>query len=97
MGLFDKIRGEFVDIIEWTDPTNDTMVYRFWRYNNEIKMGAKLTVREGQTAVFINKGQIADIFPPGMYTLKTDNMPNLCLGNDSCKKFFFIGKGIGFG
>ncbi len=77
MGLFDKIRGEFIDIIEWTDASNDTMVYRFERYDNEIKMGAKLTVREGQTAVFIDKGQIADIFSPGMYTLETDNLPIL--------------------
>ena len=77
MGLLDKIRGEFVDIIEWTDPSNDTMVYRFSRLDNEIKMGAKLTVREGQAAVFVNKGQIADVFGPGMYTLETDNMPIL--------------------
>ncbi len=77
MGLLDKIRGEFVDIIEWTDPSNDTMVYRFQRHDNEIKMGARLTVREGQAAVFVNKGQIADVFSPGMYTLETDNMPIL--------------------
>lgn len=75
MGIFDKIRGEFVDIIEWTDDSNDTMVYRFERLDNEIKMGAKLTVREGQVAVFINKGQLNDVFEPGMYTLSTDNMP----------------------
>jgi membrane protease subunit (stomatin/prohibitin family) len=77
MGLFDKIRGELVDIIEWTDSSNDSMVYRFERYDNEIKMGAKLTVREGQAAVFISKGKIADIYDPGMYTLETDNMPIL--------------------
>jgi membrane protease subunit (stomatin/prohibitin family) len=77
MGLFDKIRGEFIDIIEWTDSSNDTMVYRFQRHNNEIKMGAKLTVREGQVSVFVNEGQIADIFNPGMYTLETQNMPIL--------------------
>ena len=77
MGLFDKIRGEFIDIVEWTDSSNDTMVYRFQRYNNEIKMGAKLTVREGQVTVFVNKGQIADVFEPGMYTLETDNLPIL--------------------
>jgi len=77
MGIFDKLRGEFVDIIEWTDDSNDTMVYRFPRYDNEIKMGAKLTVREGQVAVFINKGKIADVFGPDMYTLTTDNMPIL--------------------
>lgn len=78
MGLLDKIRGEFVDIIEWTEPSqNEVLAYRFPRYNNEIKMGAKLTVREGQAAVFVNEGQIADVFRPGMYTLQTQNMPIL--------------------
>ncbi|MCK4999505.1 MAG: SPFH domain-containing protein [Anaerohalosphaera sp.] len=77
MGFFEKIRGEFVDIIEWTDSSSDTMVYRFQRHDNEIKMGAKLVVREGQAAVFVNKGKIADVFVPGMYTLETDNMPIL--------------------
>lgn len=77
MGLFDKLRGELIDIIEWLDPTNDTMVYRFERYNNEIKYGAKLVVREGQSAVFINQGQLADVFPPGTYTLETQNLPIL--------------------
>ncbi len=77
MGLFDKLRGELIDVIEWTDSSNDTMVYRFQRYQNEIKMGAKLTVREGQAAVFVNKGKIADVFEPGMYTLQTDIMPIL--------------------
>jgi len=77
MGLFDKLKGEFIDIIEWLDPTNDTMVYRFERYQNEIKNGAKLTVRESQVAVFINEGQIADVFQPGMYTLTTENLPIL--------------------
>ncbi len=77
MGLFDKIFGEFVDVIEWTDNSNDTMVYRFERYGNEIKYGAKLTVRESQVAVFVNEGEIADIFSPGIYELKTANMPIL--------------------
>lgn len=77
MGLFTKLKNEFIDIIEWLDPTNNTIVYRFERYQNEIKMGAKLTVRESQVAVFINEGQIADVFQPGMYTLSTQNMPIL--------------------
>ncbi len=77
MSLFDKIRGEFIDIIEWQDTTLDTIVWRFPRYNNEIKMGAKLTVRESQVAVFLNEGKIADVFSPGMYTLQTQNMPVL--------------------
>lgn len=77
MGLFDKLKGEFVDIIEWTDNSRDTMVYRFDRYGNEIKNGAKLTVRESQMAVFINEGKIADVFSPGMYELTTENLPLL--------------------
>ncbi len=77
MALFDKLRGEFIDIIEWTDSSNDTIVYRFPRHDNEIKMDARLTVRESQVAVFVNKGQIADVFEPGLYTLATDNLPVL--------------------
>ena len=77
MGLFDKIRGEFIDIVEWTDDSPDTLVHRFERYNNEIKFGAKLVVREGQEAVFVDEGQLADVFPPGTYTLETANIPIL--------------------
>lgn len=77
MGIFDKLRGELIDIIEWLDDSNDTLVWRFERYNNEIKNGAKLTVREGQVAVFIDQGQMADVFQPGMYTLSTENLPIL--------------------
>lgn len=77
MGLWDKIKGEFIDIIQWLDPSNDTIMYRFERHNNEIKYGAKLTVRESQVAVFVNEGKIADVFQPGMYTLETQNMPIL--------------------
>lgn len=77
MGLFDKIKNEFIDIIEWVDNSNDTIVWKFPRFQNEIKMGAKLTVRESQIAVFMNEGKIADVFQPGMYTLETQNMPIL--------------------
>ncbi len=77
MSIWKKLKGELIDIIEWLDPTNDTMVYRFERYNNEIKNGARLTVRESQVAVFINEGEIADIFQPGMYRLSTENLPIL--------------------
>lgn len=78
MGLLDKLRGEFIDIVEWTEPSNnDILCYRFPRYQNEIKNGAKLTVREGQAAVFVSEGQIADVFTPGMYTLETRNLPIL--------------------
>jgi membrane protease subunit (stomatin/prohibitin family) len=75
--LWDKLKGELVDIIEWTDDSRDTIVWRFPRYENEIKMGAKLVVRETQVAVFVNEGQIADVFPPGTHTLTTQNMPIL--------------------
>jgi membrane protease subunit (stomatin/prohibitin family) len=77
VGLFEKLRNEFVDIIEWIDSTNDTIAYRFERYNNEIKMGAQLTVRPGQKAVFVNEGQVADAFGPGRYELFTQNLPIL--------------------
>ena len=77
MGLFDKLKGEFIDIIDWTDNSNDTIVYKFPRLQNEIKMGAKLTVRESQVAVFLNEGTITDVFLPGMYTLSTENLPLL--------------------
>ena len=77
MGIFDKLRGEFIDIIEWLDDSRDTIVYRFPRYENEIKMGAKLVCRESQTAVFVNEGKIADVFAPGTYTLQTQNLPIL--------------------
>ena len=77
MGLFDKLRNEFIDIIDWTDSSNDTIIYKFPRYQNEIKMGAQLTVRESQVAVFMNEGKITDVFQPGMYTLSTQNMPLL--------------------
>jgi membrane protease subunit (stomatin/prohibitin family) len=73
----DRIRGEFIDIVEWTDDSRDTIVWRFPRYENEIKMGAKLVVRESQTAVFVNEGRIADVFTPGTYTLETENLPLL--------------------
>ena len=77
MGLMDKIRGEFIDIIEWTDNSRDTIVWRFPRHENEIKMNAQLVVRESQVAVFVNEGTIADVFTPGTYTLETKNLPVL--------------------
>jgi membrane protease subunit (stomatin/prohibitin family) len=77
MPFMDFLKGQFIDVIEWTADTRDTMVYRFERYGHEIKYGAKLTVREGQTAVFIHEGQLADVFRPGLYMLETNNMPIL--------------------
>ncbi|OOY21618.1 antifreeze protein [Thioclava sp. DLFJ5-1] len=77
MGILDFLSGEFIDVIGWTDDTRDTMVWRFEREGHAIKYGAKLTVREGQAAVFVHEGQLADIFGPGLYMLETNNLPIL--------------------
>jgi membrane protease subunit (stomatin/prohibitin family) len=77
MALWDKLTAELIDIVQWLDDTNDTLVYRFERYGNEIKYNAKLVVREGQMAAFINEGQLADVFKPGTYSLTTRNLPVL--------------------
>lgn len=77
MGLFEKLRHELIDIIEWIDDSRHALVWRFPRYQNEIKNGAQLIVRPGQAAVFVHRGQVADVFEPGHYELKTDNLPIL--------------------
>lgn len=77
MGLFDKLLGELVDIIEWVDDSRHTLVWRFPRYQNEIKNGAQLIVRPGQTAVFVTEGKIADVFQEGRHVLTTQNLPIL--------------------
>ena len=77
MGFLDKLRGELVDIVEWLDHTRDTLVWRFPRYHNQIKNGAQLIVRPGQVAVFVHRGELADVFEPGHYELRTDNLPIL--------------------
>ncbi len=77
MGWFSRLFHEFIDVIEWTDDSSDTMVYRFERYGNEIKYGAKLVVRESQIAVFVNEGEVADVLGPGTYALETKNLPIL--------------------
>jgi membrane protease subunit (stomatin/prohibitin family) len=73
--VFNFLKGQFIDVIEWLDDSRDTLVWRFERYGNNIMYGAKLTVREGQAAVFIHEGQMADVFGPGLYQLETNNMP----------------------
>ncbi|MDB5307064.1 MAG: domain / Band 7 family protein [Gemmataceae bacterium] len=78
MSLWERITGEFIDIIQWTEPgQSEILSYRFTRYKNEIKNGAKLVVREGQAAAFVKEGQLADVKGPGTYTLDTKNMPIL--------------------
>lgn len=77
MGIFDRLKNEFLDIIEFIDNSNNTLVYRFERFQNEIKNNSKLIVREGQQAIFMNEGKIADIFNAGTHTLNTQNLPIL--------------------
>lgn len=77
MGLWSKITGQFIDVIEWVDDSRDTLVWKYPDEDKEIKMGAQLTVRESQAAVFVNEGRIADVFPAGRYELTTRNMPIL--------------------
>jgi membrane protease subunit (stomatin/prohibitin family) len=85
MGLWDKLKGELIDIIEWIDNSQDTLIYRFERQGNEIKYGAQLNVRDTQVAIFVNEGTmqdkngdgVADVILPGLHTLETKNIPLL--------------------
>lgn len=78
MGLFGFMKDQLIDIVEWNQTSeSDVMAWRFPRHDNEIKNGARLIVREGQVAVFVNMGQIADMFGPGMHVLSTKNLPIL--------------------
>lgn len=77
MALMDLIRGELIDIIEWTDDSRDTLSYRFPDEDKEIKRGAQLIVRESQVAQFVYLGQFGDTFTPGKHELITDNIPIL--------------------
>jgi membrane protease subunit (stomatin/prohibitin family) len=77
MGLMDFIRGELIEIIEWTDDSRDTLSFRFPDNDKEIKRGAQLIVRESQVAQFVYLGQFGDLFGPGKHTLTTDNIPIL--------------------
>ena len=75
MRFLKKIFGQFIDVIDWLDDSADTMVYRFKRIDNEIKYGAKLTVRETQNVIFVNEGKITDVLGSGIYELNTKNLP----------------------
>ena len=77
MGLFEKLRAEFIDIVEWIDDSQHTLVWRYPRFHNQIKNGAQLIVRPGQTAILVSNGKIADRFRPGQYSLETKNIPIL--------------------
>src|SRR5262245_2512650 len=77
MGLMDFIKGQLIEIIEWTDDSRDTLSFRFPDDDKEIKRGAQLIVRESQAVQFVYLGQYGDLFSPGKYTLTTDNIPIL--------------------
>ena len=77
MGLLDWAKSQFIDVIEWQDQTNDTILHQYDCRGNEIKNGAQLIVRESQPAVFIHEGELGDVFMPGKYTLDTNNIPVL--------------------
>ena len=77
MGLMDFIKGELIEIIEWTDDSRDTLSYRWPDDDKEIKNGAQLIVRESQVAQFVYVGQFGDTFGPGKHTLVTENIPVL--------------------
>ncbi len=77
MGLLDYIKGQFIEIIEWTDDSRDTLSYRWPDEDKEIKNGAQLIVRESQAAQFIYVGEFGDTFAPGKHALTTENIPVL--------------------
>ena len=77
MGIMDFIKGELIEIIEWTDDSRDTLSFRFPDDDKAIKNGAQLIVRESQQAQFVYLGEFGDTFGPGKHTLTTDNIPIL--------------------
>jgi len=68
---------QFIDVIQWTETGDAVLAWRFPMEDQEIQTGARLTVRDSQFAVFVNEGQIADVFPPGLFTLSTNTLPLL--------------------
>ncbi len=77
MSLMSFIKKQFIDIIQWTESDDDVLAWRFPTTDLEIQYGASLTVRESQMAVFVNEGQVADVFGPGMHKLTTQTLPVL--------------------
>jgi len=77
MSLRDFLAKQFIDVIDWTEPEPGILAYRYPMQDREIQNGGKLTVRDSQMAVFVNEGQIADVFGPGLYTLNTHTLPIL--------------------
>ena len=87
MGLFDLFKKQFIDVIEWTEDQDGVLTYRYPMIDKEIQNGAQLTVRESQLALFVNEGELADLFEPGGYTLTTQTLPILTSLNNWDKLF----------
>ena len=77
MGLFSFAKSQLLKSLEWSDDSKNTLVYKYPMDGRQIMMGSKLTVRESQAAVFVNKGKLADVFEPGLHKLTTSNLPVL--------------------
>jgi membrane protease subunit (stomatin/prohibitin family) len=77
MGIFDLFKKQFIDVIEWTEEENGVLSYAYPFLDKEIQNGAMLTVRDSQLALFVNEGEIADLFEPGLHTLNTQTLPVL--------------------
>src|SRR5579863_802197 len=87
MSLRDFISKQWIDVIDWTEPEDGILAYRYPMQDREIQNGGKLTVRDSQMAVFVNEGRVADIFGPGLYTLNTETLPILTYIMNWDKKF----------
>ena len=77
MSFGDFLAKQFISVIEWNEPDNGILAYRYPMRDLEIENGGKLTVSESQMAAFVNEGKIADVFGPGLHTLTTRNLPLL--------------------
>ncbi len=87
MSLRDFISKQWIDVIDWTEPEDGILAYRYPMQDREIQNGGKLTVRDSQLAVFVNEGKVADAFGPGLYTLNTNTLPILTYLKNWDKKF----------
>lgn len=77
VSLSQFLSKQLIDVIQWNEPEEDVLAYRYPMQDMEIQNGGRLTVRETEMAAFVNEGKIADVFGPGLYTLTTDNLPIL--------------------
>ncbi|MFT6630463.1 MAG: membrane protease subunit (stomatin/prohibitin family) [Bacteriovoracaceae bacterium] len=77
MGIFDAFKKQFIDVIEWSEDDSGLIQYRYPFIDKEIQYGGQLTVSEGQVALFVNEGKVADLFEPGLHKLMTNNLPIL--------------------